>query len=346
LIEPYEPVSPTASDNVNGDLIVWEGSKIVDPDGRIYEMKRRVGSGHFGQVYEALLTNPDEGPPTSYAMKISQSHPNALFQFEYESQALSFLVHQTGTMFSFQHSFLHQGHCCIVSTLLGPSVLDILARHSFQGIPLSLVQSVLRDSLRAVALLAGLGLVHCDIKPDNILFLSEESTSVQLIDFGSVCVVGDPAVEYAQSRYYRAPEVVLGFGLGPEADVWSLGCVAAELMLGLPLFPAVSQLHLLVLFEEMLGPFPRTLAVSDHFLPDGSLKPTDVLEQEFGEDFSQFQRYFIPTRLDDIVMSFALPDDCGEEEAAAELATRRVFLDLLRQMLELDPARRVTAADA
>jgi dual specificity protein kinase YAK1 len=276
-------------------------------------------------------------------MKISRSHPSALSHFQYEVQALSFLAQQSIADFSsFQHSFLHSGHCCIVTTLLGPSVLDALAQNSYQGIPLAMVQPILRDSLRSVAYLEELGLVHCDLKPENILFVSEQSSAVQLIDFGCLCAIGDAAVAYAQSRYYRAPEVVLGLGLGPEVDVWSLGCVAAELMLGLPLFPAVSQLHLLVLINEMLGPFPAAMAVTEHFLPDGSLQSSESLQQEFGESFSEFQRYFVQTRLDDIIMSFALPEGSEDEE----IATRRVFLDLLRQMLELDPERRISAANA
>jgi serine/threonine protein kinase len=84
------------------------------------------------------------------------------------------------------------------------------------------------------------------------------------------------------------------------------------------------------------------MAVTEHFRPDGSIKDSEALEREFGEDFSAFQRYFVQTRLDDIILSFAIPDDQADEE----LAHRRVFLDLLKRMLELDPETRVSAADA
>jgi dual specificity protein kinase YAK1 len=337
---------------VNGDLLVFEGSKLVDPEGRIYELRRHIGSGNFGQVYEAVLTNPDSGPPSPFAVKISKSDPRAVAQFDYESQVLSFLATQTkalqvANVLSFERSFVHECHACIVSELLGPSLLAELDRRGYEGLPLSLIQPIILDCLRTLSFLASEGLVHCDVKPENILFAGNGHPSVKIVDFGSCCRAGDAAFTYVQSRYYRAPEVVLEAPIGPAVDVWSLGCVAAELMLGLPLFPAVSQLHLIVLINEMLGPFPPSMARRSRcFAGDGTLKDNTQLQLEFGEDFSHFQRYFIQARLDEIVMSFSGGAGTTEQEREAHLETRRLFLDLLNNMLELDPERRISADDA
>lgn len=341
LIEPSEPSAPGSVDNVNGDLIVYGGSNIADPEGRVYLMKRRIGCGHFGQVYEVVLTNPDSGDAQTLAMKISKSDPGALGQFQYESQAMEFISTSLIDPL-FVSSFIFKGHFCIVLQLLGPSLLDELDSRGYQGLPLDRVQMVLSDVLRYLSALAQLDLVHCDVKPENILS-EKDSPRTRLIDFGSCCVVGDPDFVYVQSRYYRAPEVVLQLPFDSQADVWSLGCVAAELMLGLPLFPALDQMHLLILINEMLGPFPEEMTQnSDYFLPNGSMKSEETLCREFGTDFSSFQRYFVQTKLDDIVMSFKFEEENPEKERE----NRRIFLDLLHKMLEIDPQKRTTPEEA
>ena len=94
--------------------------------------------------------------------------------------------------------------------------------------PLAPRSSPLRQVLTALSFVHGLGLIHCDLKPENVLIVSLSRCIVKLIDFGSSCFVNDPHSSYVQSRAYRAPEVVLGLPYGPRIDVWSLGCILAE----------------------------------------------------------------------------------------------------------------------
>ena len=72
-------------------------------------------------------------------------------------------------------------------------------------------------------------IVHCDLKPENILLCTPGRSAVKVIDFGSSCYTTDHLSSYVQSRSYRAPEVVLGVPYNAKIDVWSLGCVLAEL---------------------------------------------------------------------------------------------------------------------
>lgn len=87
---------------------------------------------------------------------------------------------------------------------------------------------------------------------------SEESKQwIKLIDFGSACFEGQTAHTYIQSRFYRSPEVLVGLPYDSAIDMWSLGCVAAELFLGLPILPGVHEHDQLGRILEMIGDLPE-----------------------------------------------------------------------------------------
>jgi serine/threonine protein kinase len=166
LIEPSKPSAVSRVDKVNGDLIVDANSKLADSERRIYLMQSRIGAGNFGQVYFAVLLNSGSGPPTKYAMKISNWD---LDQFKYESEALAFLSCQVGDITSFFSSIHDHSHHCLIVDFLEPSLLDALARTGYQGLDFRLVQAVPSDLLDQLVFLADVGIAHCDVKPENIL---------------------------------------------------------------------------------------------------------------------------------------------------------------------------------
>ena len=83
--------------------------------------------------------------------------------------------------------------------------------------------------------------------------MSMTRPNVKLIDLGSSCFTHSRAYTYIQSRFYRAPEIILGISYGPAIDVWSLGCVLAELYTGIPLFPGETEADQLACMMEVLG---------------------------------------------------------------------------------------------
>ena len=107
------------------------------------------------------------------------------------------------------------------------------------------------------------GVIHCDMKPENIIFTDETLNDIKIIDFGASCMSCDKGFFYVQSRYYRAPEIVLGNRYDHAVDMWSLGCIVFELITGKPLFPAKDENELIEFFFITLGPIP------DEFIATG-----------------------------------------------------------------------------
>lgn len=124
-----------------------------------------------------------------------------------------------------------------------------------QPIPLILVKLYSYQLFRSLAYLQALGIAHRDLKPQNML-IDPLTHVLKLCDFGSAkrLVKGESSVSYMTSRYYRAPELIFGSTKYDCAiDMWSAGCIIAEMLLGQPLFPGDSGVDQLVEIIKVLG---------------------------------------------------------------------------------------------
>jgi len=101
--------------------------------------------------------------------------------------------------------------------------------------------------------------VHCDLKPENILLRKINKSGIKIIDFGSGCFEDQKIYTYIQSRFYRAPEIVLGIPYNAAIDMWSFGCILYELYIGYPLFPGEDEKEHMAMMMEVKGVPPRSV---------------------------------------------------------------------------------------
>ena len=103
--------------------------------------------------------------------------------------------------------------------------------------------------------------------PRRNLTLTFKPNPNQIIDFGSAVMQCDCHNSYVQSRWYRAPEVMLGLPWDGKVDVWGLGCIVAELLLGRPIFHGPSIALVLAAQAAVLGPPPAHMLQASELAP-------------------------------------------------------------------------------
>ncbi|KAK4337261.1 hypothetical protein RND71_043259 [Anisodus tanguticus] len=204
-----------------------------------------------------------------------------------------------------------------------------------------------------------LGLIHADLKPENIMLIDPKNHpfKVKVIDFGSASHVSKAVCStYLQSRYYRAPEIILGLPFCETIDMWSLGCVIAELFLGWPLYPGSSEYDQIRYISQTQGlpaenMLNRATKTQKFFIrevesnyPYWRLKSPEEHESETNFKSKETRKYIFNC-LDDMAQ-VNVPTDLEGGELLAEKADRKEFIDLLKRMLTLDQDKRISPGEA
>ena len=117
------------------------------------------------------------------------------------------------------------------------------------------------------------------MKPENILLKKPNKTGIKIIDFGSSCLQTEQIYTYIQSRFYRAPEIMLGIPYTTAIDMWSFAWILVELFIGYPLFPGESEEEQFSLIMEYKGIPPINLlenSTRKELFFDEELKPISV----------------------------------------------------------------------
>lgn len=157
-------------------------------------------------------------------------------------------------MVNFTQSFYFRGHLCISTELLDMNLYEFIKSNAFRGFSLKIVRRFTKQLLSSLILLKQHKVIHCDLKPENVLLAHPMHSEIKVIDFGSSCFENEKVYTYIQSRFYRSPEVILGMTYGLPIDMWSLGCILAELYTGVPIFPGENEQEQLACIMEVFGP--------------------------------------------------------------------------------------------
>lgn len=156
--------------------------------------------------------------------------------------------------------FYHKEHLFIVTEVLKDNLFEfykhILDKSLEPYFTIKNIQKIAKQILEGLEYLHSLKVIHCDLKPENILIKSISKCEVKIIDFGSSCFIHDHLSSYMQSRCYRAPEVILGLLYDYKIDIWSTGCILAELFTGNVLFQNDSIQSYLAKIMSICGALP------------------------------------------------------------------------------------------
>uniref|UniRef100_A0A3B4A7M2 non-specific serine/threonine protein kinase n=1 Tax=Periophthalmus magnuspinnatus TaxID=409849 RepID=A0A3B4A7M2_9GOBI len=314
-----------------------------------YEVLEFLGRGTFGQVVKCWKRGTNE----VVAVKILKNHPSYARQGQIEVEILARLSNENADEHNIVRAlecFQHRSHTCLVFEMLEQNLYDFLKQNKFSPLPLRIIRPILQQVATALKKLKCLGLIHADLKPENIMLVdpSRQPYRVKVIDFGSASHVSKAVCStYLQSRYYRAPEIILGLPFCEAIDMWSLGCVIAELFLGWPLYPGAleyDQVTFLTL-PRIGGTKTSRFFTKESDSPYASwrLKTTEEHEKETGLKSKEARKYIFSC-LDDIahVNLVLIPDN---SDMQAEKADRREFVSLLKTMLLIDAEDRTVPSN-
>lgn len=228
--------------------------------------------------------------------------------------------------------FYYREHLLIVCELLKANLYEFHKFNRESGgevyFTMPRLQSITIQCLEALQFLHGLGLIHCDLKPENILVKSYSRCEVKVIDLGSSCFETDHLCSYVQSRSYRAPEVILGLPYDKKIDIWSLGCILAELCTGNVLFQNDSPATLLARVIGIIGPIDQGMLAKGRDTYKYFTKNHMLYEKN--QDTNRLE-YLIPKKTS---LRHRLP--MGDQG----------FIDFVGHLLDINPHRRPSASQA
>ena len=216
-----------------------------------------------------------------------------------------------------KEAFRRKGKLYLVFEYVEKNLLEIL-QEAPNGLPPDQVRSYIYQLCKAIEYCHRLEVVHRDIKPENLLISGQHV--LKLCDFGFARTVpqkGGALTDYVATRWYRAPELLLGsVTYGKEVDIWAIGCIMGELTDAQALFPGESEIDQLFLIQKVLGP----------------------LTTEQQEVFQKNPR-FIGLKFPEMPRPETL-----ERHYAGKLP--REATNFMKSLLKMDPGQRLTAAEA
>uniref|UniRef100_A0A3P9KS59 Protein kinase domain-containing protein n=1 Tax=Oryzias latipes TaxID=8090 RepID=A0A3P9KS59_ORYLA len=302
---------------------LMEGHYLVGNQG-IYKVQEFLGQGSFGKVAKCAKL----GSPECYAIKIMKSSWAGEREFKM-MKLIKDLDPDENHLIKMYEWFPFQNMTCIVYELLDVNLHDSLM-NEMQMVHLCWIRVIAQHLLKALKALKSIGVAHCDIKLDNIMFAELDSVNVKLIDFGLAVETKKLSTETEiQVTPFRAPEVILGLPLDESVDMWALGMVLASVYFGNYPFPSEIEYETIRAMVQIFAFFTRDNS-------DWRLCTPEEYTETTGEQVETDHLINLDAMIHEHRDMFNDHDDDDH----------RAFIDLLKNMLEVNPKNRITPRQA
>ncbi|KAG8740380.1 U4/U6 small nuclear ribonucleoprotein prp4 [Ceratobasidium sp. 414] len=315
-----------------------------------YQVFSTLGKGMFSAVVRARVM--DENPNREVAIKIIRSQESMYKAGQKEIQILNKLAQADPDdrkhLIRLERTFEHRGHLCLVFESLSMNLRDVVRKFGKDvGLNIRAVRAYAHQLFLGLSLLKKANVMHADIKPDNIL-VSENKTVVKICDLGSASDISENDITpYLVSRFYRAPEIILGLPYDASIDIWSIGCTLYELFTGKILFPGRTNNQMLLHMMELKGRFNTKMIRKAKFggthFDEGTGAFLSVEKDKItGADVTRKVIIAKPARDVRTRIMAANGGKVADEDSKLVMS----FVDLIDKCLTLDPARRITPKEA
>ncbi|KAJ5750037.1 hypothetical protein N7533_007065 [Penicillium manginii] len=250
-------------------------------------------------------------------------------------------------LIKFERYFEHKGHLCMVFENLSLNLREVLKKFGRDvGLNLGAIRAYAQQIFLGLGLMRKCNILHADLKPDNLL-VSEQLNVLKVCDLGSASSASDNEITpYLVSRFYRAPEIILGIPYDYAIDVWSIGCTLFELYTGKILFTGRNNNQMLRSIMECRGKYPPKLLRRGslaHLHFDDMLNFHGTEEDKItGRLVTKIVDFKKPTR--DIKTRLMGKGTRGMSDV--EVKDLQSFVDFLDRCLSLNPEKRCTPAEA
>ena len=360
-----------------------------------------LGQGTFGKVVQCFDKIKNEHVAIKIIRNIQKYRDAAKIELRVLSTLKKFDPENTNHCIHLRECFDYRGHICIVTDLLKISLYDFLENNKYIGFPGSQIQSIAKQLIRTVCFLHDLGIIHTDLKPENVLlkddnyhklkitsltiisaYLSLKNdkrsikflkilnlTDIYVIDFGSSIFDSEYHSLVVSTRHYRAPEIIFNCGWSFAIDLWSVGCILVELIIGEPLFKTHNDQEHLHMIQKISGELinqqmvlmckKQGYKVGEYF--DDNCQLIKLEELKFIQSVNQLDRIdkFISKRLGiNLDLNLSLEENYNlnrnhhhhhheyDEFDENKILFYYYFVDLLQSLLKINPQERITAEEA
>ncbi|RPD55297.1 kinase-like protein [Lentinus tigrinus ALCF2SS1-7] len=321
-------------------------------DGGRYQVFSSLGKGMFANVVRARVLQSDANEAgKEVAIKIVRCQESMYKAGLKEAQILMKIKQADPEdkkhIVRLERTFEHRGHLCLVFESMSMNLREVVKRFGKDvGLNIRAVRAYAHQLFLALSLLRKCNIMHADIKPDNIL-VNEQKTLLKLCDLGSASDASENDITpYLVSRFYRAPEIIMGHPYDPAIDIWSIGCTLYELYTGKILFPGRSNNQMLLHMMELKGRFNTKMIkrakFGDMYFDELGAFLSVEQDRVTGSDVVKKVHITKPAR--DLRQRLMPPHSVKLKDEESKLLLS--FIDLLDKCLALDPSKRITPKEA